>query len=219
MAGGAMPLALSGGFVDPTSSTNELLLDVTDYFDSTGDAEFAFQQWLTTSDYQIFNPKFNQANMVKLVSFDLYALPDFDLDTAASPVMVLFGVPVQVSGTSSCAAQQTTLLTPTSVSNWVKVGSWSAKSLFADANVAPPDSEGDRICGGSFVVVNPDDMEPSALRIQYRAEARFAITMPQVIRWPISVPSLNTPAWDGVEDVDPAEAPVVAQFVGMQNHI
>lgn len=207
------------GFSNPSSSTNELVLQITDYFDSPGDVDFAFQQWNTNSYFDLFDSKYqNQANLAKLVSFDLWALPDFDVDTAVSAVMVLFGVPVQSSGLSVCAAQKTTLLTPTSVSDWVKVGSWRAKSLYADANVQPP-ADTTLICGGSFVVVDPDTMEPVATKIQYRAEATFAITMPQVIEFPITVPVTNVPAWNGVEANVPAPSPVVAQYKRIQNNI
>lgn len=129
------------GFDGGESSTKEILFRYTTYFNSLDQAatgNSGVYYFRTDQDF-IENASSAGSPVMKVESLTLYALPGFGLNTASSPAMVLFGVPVRsMDGTVvRNAAQQSTMLLPTSVSQWVRVGGWTADKLFADATLQP----------------------------------------------------------------------------------
>lgn len=199
---------------NPTSSGNSLKVKLMDFFDSpviTAEGTEAYQQYLFSvkNVLGIDTDAAVSANGALSVveSFELYALPQFDLNTSNSSVMVLFGVPVQLvgtgaAGTGSTVATKSTLLTPTAVSDWVKVGSWNRNQLFDTTLVQPAYSgNGSLMCLGSFVIVDPDtgDLFPdgsSGPVIQYMARISVSQVLPQILQATISIPQNGLPCWD-----------------------
>jgi len=200
---GSQP-SLHGSFLgtfghNPSGSAKELVTQYVDFFDYVYDDSGTGQH---IRQYK-FNPNFNNlfppaslqpsANVSRVERVKLWALPNFQIDTADSSCIVDFGVPVhsvsdvkyvpgatptvEVDAFRGTAAQKSTLLTPTSVSDWVKVGEWHAKSLFDDSNFSPAyDSLGNQALF-TAVVVYPDNGAAYARNVQFMVEIEVAQTL------------------------------------------
>lgn len=178
---------LASIFNNPSAANSEIHVTLTDFFESATGAAL-YQQHLAdlASLAKLINGSVSGASrpLARITKYELYALPRFGNGAvAASAVAVLFGLPVTPSiaatGTAanSTIATKSTLLTPTSVSDWVLVGKWTANSLAAGPSMLVSNSNGYTALG-SFVVVDPDDFGPIATSIQYMARVTFAQTIP-----------------------------------------
>jgi hypothetical protein len=217
--GGVME-SIGTGWYNPKSSSKEIKVVLTDFFDSTDGILGTYQQWL----FSPVNPFFPSAagsadaNLGKVTKVRFYALPSFTLDTSASPQMVIFGLPVLASGVGACASQQSTLLTPTSVSDWVSVGGWDASKIFADANVIPAVNDATSATPlGSLRVVNPDDYSASSVIVQFMVQAHVSYTLPQITMADYVVGSSLTNDFTTVLSDPPVTGPILSQVEGMSN--
>ena len=120
-------------FWNPTASSREIVFKFVDFFDSPGtsgqtsDPYSAFQQFkfdigdvVNWTDNAV-----TTAAGARVLRYRLYALPNFDPNfVSIATRAVLFGLPVRVGseGAIVTVATKTTILTPTSVSDWVLVG-------------------------------------------------------------------------------------------------
>lgn len=171
------------GFYDPTDATSEIRFRVTDYFDSSANATNYVDQYLFDVSQEFVRPSpisGMNSTMCFVESVTLFALPGFSVATNTGALLVPFHVPVKfnANGETQTACQQSTLLTPSSVSNWVKVGSWKAKKLFRDGIYSPIRSQGSNqvlFCVGCF---EPDDLTPTTVKVQFRAEIIVSQNLP-----------------------------------------
>lgn len=187
---------------NPQGSKKELVLDIIDFFDYDGTTCNAVNQYkYSVNNFNIVPPDTNaisgavpQKNVGKVTSVKLWALPAFSLDTDSSAVMVLFGVPVNAYGNTAIvgdpitgidqqsykgtAGQMATVLTPTSVSDWVMVGKWDATSLFGDSNFYPAYDDGSNQALFTYSVVDPDSGAATTTKIQFMVEVVQEQTLP-----------------------------------------
>jgi hypothetical protein len=124
-----------------------------------------------------------------------------------------------------CAAQSTTLLTPTSVSDWVKVMDWEASKLFKDSNIRPQiivgESTVDRMPVASGVVLNPDDLTPlttDGAQIQFMIRVKVAYSLPQVTTANFALKQGGDVALMSVADLEsPDSTPCLVNVTGIRN--
>jgi hypothetical protein len=191
-----VPRALMG-FDGGDSSTKEILFRYTSYFNSQDQAatgNSGVYYFRTDQDF-IENAASSGSPVMKVESVSLYALPAFGLDTTSSPVMVLFGVPVRsMDGTFiRNAAQQSTLLLPTSVSQWVKVGGWTADKLFEDSTLQPATVSNTTFSFAAlfqWAAVNPDTFDVLPAVIGSGVQFKLVVTVSQTLNV-----SQNVNAW------------------------
>lgn len=132
-------------------------------------------------------------NIGKVESVKLWALPSFGIDVSDQVVQVLFGVPLQnqqavnikdppedstQDGYNGVGAQMTTTLTPTSVSDWVLVGSYKSGELFRDSNYGPTYDDFGNQCLFSYCVVTPDNGVQTTTKLQFLVEIEVSQTLP-----------------------------------------
>ena len=180
-------------FMNPTSSDREIRTTLVDFFDYDfgTDIALAFKQYL----FNVANVYgFNTASpgapspMARLLGFQLWALPRFSNDNVADATLaVLFGLPVTGGAegtTATTAALQTTLLTPTSVSDWVKVGEWNEETIDSTTQQPLITPDGNTALG-TFVVVDPDDFEvlldATLPSVQFMAKTTIAQALPNLL--------------------------------------
>lgn len=193
---------------NPTSAGNEVILAVTDYFDS--DPTAASQAYLVNvpslpTISSVDGSSEAYGNRIKRVH--VHALPRFEEDTATSSSLVMFAVPAlrPITGDDSGKnyfAQDATLLTPTSVSNWVKVGSYDFDNLFGVTGYEPVYTNVNDTVKKSLLnvfeiqVLDPDDFTASKNAIQYRVDIEYAANVPLIQQVYQTVLSEAT-AWKG----------------------
>jgi len=177
------------GFDGGEASTKEILFRYTSYFNSLDQAATGNSgvYYFRTDQNFIENAASTGSPVMKVESVALYALPGFGLNTAASPAMVLFGVPVRsMDGTfiRNCA-QQSTMLLPTSVSQWVKVGGWTADKLFGDSTLQPATVSNTTFSFAAlcqWAVVNPDTFESiSGATFTEGIQLKLVVTVSQTL--------------------------------------
>jgi hypothetical protein len=171
-------------------SAAEIRFSVVDYFDSSDDANAPYFQYNINSTASIVsngtaNPLDGLVPFVRrFIGADIWALPKFDLDTSGSAHMVLTTVPTATGtdesapGTSSNV--QSTMVIPRTDSRWVKVGSWRAKKLFADTTILPAQNPSGDVAIFAGVVLNPDSLLPSGIRMQFKIKVYFSETVPAI---------------------------------------
>lgn len=115
-------------------------------------------------------------------------------------------------------------MTPTSVSDWVCVGSWQEQTVFSSSEVSPAfvtpsgDAEPSLMALGTFAVLNPDDLTLSSSVVQYRVELEVAVTMPVLSNIRASIPSANEPdAWWTWVESTAGNVSALVQPVGLRN--
>lgn len=184
-------------FWNPTSSSREIVFKFVDFFDSppvTGmqsDPYEAYQQYkMDIGDIlNLANAGGASTPAARVTKFRLYALPQFSVVTASSTVAVLFGLPVGAGqdGSTMTAATKTTILTPTSVSDWVIVGEWDEATITSTANQFLSDGNTLYTILGSWVVVDADTfLVPELVSdanlgpVQYMAEITVAQALPNL---------------------------------------
>jgi len=197
-----VPNTLAGFSTQGSEATKEILFRVTDFFDSSDETNGSGQYWYRLDNTFFRDTGATEALYQDIHSVDLYAIPRFSIDTAASPVIVLFGVPVasQIAGTVRNAAQCSTLLMPSSVSKWQKVGSWSASRLLNDATqslVVEQNTGGfDFACLGMFSVVDPDDYSVITTGgVQFKIVIRVRQSLPLNDTLNVAVERSVLPTW------------------------
>jgi len=180
-----MALSASGGI----SSTKELRMTFTDYFDTSNDAAAGYFQWVWSGSQSAFTG----GSGVPLGGFipsyvlgaELYALPKFALDSVASSILIVTTCPV-ICGNSSLTAAgavQSTLVLPTSVQKWVKVGSWTASQLFDSSEYLPAiETETGNQPIFSGVCLNPDSLAVAASNVQMKIVLHLAQAIPPTIK-------------------------------------
>lgn len=188
--------AMSGFNSNPSGSEKELNVKVSDFVDSDPGHLSTYWFDIDSNGLELF-PTVASAKMgprcrVKRVT--VYALPRFvNSDVSAASVLVCFAVPVTVgcsdpnesSTTSQSAASKSTLLTPTAVSDWVKVGYWNAEKLFSTTDMSPAfHNAGNGTLSlqplGTIGVYNPDNgsLIENTKPIQLRYDIEYSITIP-----------------------------------------
>jgi len=218
---------------NPSGSQKELVWEFVDFFDyvkSDPASPKPLRQYQLDVSNNIITPSdLNPAsNIGRVEKVKLWALPQFDIDTGISSVVVDFGVPVVQSGGTAAlfsgnegtAAQKGTLLTPTSVSDWVLVGSYDAKSIFDQSNFGPVFSTaGDQVLF-TMAVVNPDDGKESASTIQFMLECTMSQTIaPQNNIKMKLVQSADANAWCIAGPATLAETPAFIRLKHLRNAI
>jgi len=177
-------LSQSGGI----TSSKEIRMSFTDYFDTSDDAAAAYFQWMWNPSQSVFSTgTATSGGFVPSYALgaDLYALPKFALDSASSSVLVVTTVPV-IAGNSSLTAagnSQSTLILPTSVQKWVKVGSWRASKLFDSSEYLPAietDTGNQPVFSG--VCLDPDTLAVTAANLQMKIVIHLAQALPPVVK-------------------------------------
>jgi hypothetical protein len=178
-------LSASGGI----SSTKEIRMMFTDYFDTSDDAAAGYFQWVWTASQSVFTGGSGVPTGGFIPSYvlgaDLYALPKFSLDSVDSSILVVTSVPViaGASALTACGAVQSTLILPTSVQKWVKVGSWRASQLFDTSEFLPAiESETGNQPIFSGVCLNPDTLAVAASNVQMKIVLHLAQALPPVVK-------------------------------------
>lgn len=201
--------AFMGSFgVNPSGSAKELVFECIDFFDYVPNPAAGLRQYAFNPKSFNLTPPFPGAggsatvenNVGKIKSVKLYALPDFSLNVSAASVQVLFGCPVskfgrydnastppEQDGFVGTVAQRATLLTPTSVSDWVEIGGWSASSLFKDANFGPTYTPSQEQVLFTISCLDPDDASLSDLNVQLMVVVEVAQSLPPLGTAQVSV--------------------------------
>lgn len=211
---------------NPTGATNEIKFVYRDYFDSLGDVAKPGGQYFV--DLKNL-PGINYAGLgyspvAKVVGAKLYALPRFSLDSADSAVVVLTGLPINTAVTTeqasnaNYAAQQSTLLTPSSTVDWVLCGSWDAKSTLAEANILLSTNSDGLVPIMEWEIVDPDFLSPSAKKLQFMLEYTVSQSVPQVSLAKIAI--VNPTPWSGPYfQTKPQDTAVIIQPISVQNKL
>lgn len=209
------PSALAG-FMNPSAAQKEVVVQYQNYFDSVASS---YQQIkVDTSDNPMSTSGTFSEGIGRVDSFELWALPQFNLTTNSSTTMVAFGVPVSSGGNPACAAQQTTVLTPTSVSDWVKVGSWRRSELFADSIILPLDDGVEGFVLGTCTVLDVDTLTLAETILQYRAVYDIAWTMPSASRLNQAVlTSTSSNAWSAAVTGSLSTEDVMSSYIRLSN--
>jgi len=216
---------------NPSGSQKELVWEFVDFFDyvkSTATPTKPFRQYILDVSNNIITPSpLNPAkNIGRVEKVKLWALPQFDIDVGIASIAVDFGVPVVQSGAASAlvsaneatAAQKGTLLTPTSVSDWVLVGSYDAKSIFDQSNFGPVfNTSGDQVLF-TVAVVNPDDGKESGSTVQFMLECTMSQTIaPQNNIKMKLIESADTNAWSQAGTGSVADTPAFIRLKHLRN--
>lgn len=236
--------AFMGTFgANPTGSSKELVFECIDFFDYVPNAAAGLRQYAFNPKSFNLTPPFPGAggsasvedNVGKIKAVRLYALPDFSTNVAAASVQVLFGCPVNKfgqynsastppdqGGFKATAAQKATLLTPTSVSDWVEVGSWSAASIFKDANFGPTYTASQEQVLFTIACLDPDDASLLDLNVQFMVVVQVEQSLPPLGTAQVSlVESASVDAWTGPVDNTASvnDEPVMVTLKRLQNAI
>jgi len=162
-------------------SQKEVRFCYTDFFDTSADvAAPYFCHTFSTVGSLIAGDTNNPSR--RIIGADLWAMPRFDLDTSTSAFLFLTTVPSNPGGNDSApgiaANIQNTLLLPKSDSQWVQVGKWRSKTLYADSTVAPAvNSNGDQALF-SGIVLNPDSLAAAGVSLQCKIDVHFSESVP-----------------------------------------
>jgi hypothetical protein len=211
----------SWALTNPTGAQKEVTFRVTDFFDSTGDVDFPIQQYQYSLNQTFFDPgpDLGTAAISRVKSFHLYALPQFELTTDTSSVLATYALPVNTDGINGTACQQATLLTPTSVSDWVPIGSWYANKVFGNSNITMAvNASGSQVLG-AIAFANPDDGLPFTGKIQMMARFEVAQTLPPLTLVQGSVPSSNAIlSWSSPTNSPAGPLPAVVTPLGISQY-
>lgn len=163
-------------------SQSEVRFCYTDFFDTSGDAAAPyFQQTFSTVASLIASSGVSPTR--RILGADLWALPKFSLETAESAYLFLTCVPTNPasSGTAPGAAGniQNTIILPKSDAQWVKVGSWRSKTLFAETTIGPAINSAGDMAVFAGVVLNPDNLTPVGALLQCKICVYFSESVPQ----------------------------------------
>lgn len=223
------------GWVNPTASNKELVVRATDYFDSA--PKFYTQYLFSVNENGIFqSPGLgSSANYCRVLSAKFYALPRFSNDAISSAtVLVAFAVPATLplnsastveeqNSTSLC--QKSTLLTPTSVSDWVLVGEMKStafdRSQAVPAYAANPGSNAGLQVLGTLALLNPDDGTLSTSKVQYRVDIEYAQTVPNIATIKGAVPVTdNVAVWrEPIDGTDPSDLAAFVQPLKIRDFV
>jgi len=188
-------LAASGGI----SATKELRYDFTDYFDTSGDAAAGYFQWVWDPAQSIFTPgtaTSSDAFPAYVRGAELYALPKFALDSKDSSILFITTCPATVSDSTTGVATsvQSTLILPTSVQKWVRVGRWSAKQIFGTSNYLPSvSSSGGYQAIFSGVCLNPDSLAVVAATLQCKIVLHISQSIPPIVKLGFGITNSDNP--------------------------
>ena len=194
-------------FNNPSASDREIVTTIIDFFDFDFQTEpaLAYKQYIfyPNNVYGMATASPGAPNPLgRPLSHELWALPRFVNDSVGTAgVAVMFGVPVTAGSglTASTCAQQTTFLTPTSVSDWVKVGEWNEKTvdLSTQQLLVAPDGG---TAMSTFTVIDPDDstLITSGNPIQFMAKTKVAQALPNLIDVKAGTFSGSATLWSAV---------------------
>lgn len=215
-----MPSQLQAVFNNPTASTKEMVVTLVDFFESPKETVSPYQQFqLDLKNMLGFNAGSTGAAspLARVTKFELFALPrSINADVAAATLAVLFGLPVNAGtgGTAGAtAAVKTTILTPTSVLDWVLVGSWNENTITSTAQQLISGSNGLTVLG-TFAVFNPDDWTPVADPLQYMAKVTIAQALPSYFTVMGAVPTaISENAYSSVTGSEATQLGLMAESV------
>lgn len=200
-------------------------MQITDFFDSSTDVNFPYQQYYVLPRNIIRLPVGNggASPYARIKKFELYALPRFsNAQVSQASALVQYALPVITVGTTGlegggAAAVKTTLLTPTSVSDWVLVGEWNEETLQLTSQSLAANVNG-LTCCGALTVRDPDDMvTTSEVAIQFMARVTFAQALPSITTVSGSVPVASTANVFTTVDssVEPSDLTVMVEAVSV----
>jgi len=218
---------VSSGMDNPTGATSELRIKYECFFD----LENVYKQFQIATEREIFAPDADASlsNVSQVMSVKYYCLPKFvNSDVAGAVTAVLFSVPVlragldTTAGTGEGAAfQQTTVLTPTAISDWVHVGTYSYKSMNANQFVIPGNANNTLQCFGAFGLIDPDtgNLVSEGVSVQCRAVVTIAQTIPNWSFLNGALPIDSTPglAFEEVLPSDVISIPAMVSVLGTSN--
>lgn len=190
-------------FNNPTGNANELIFRSTVYPDYKYEENGA-QQNVNSIQYTfevVENNPFNglsglENNLCRIKHVHFHALPKFVNDGVASnTLLAMYALPVQNGGTTSAnsvtsACQRSTILTPTSVSDWVYIGGFSQDKVFGTSTFAPTMTFDYQVIG-TLAIVDPETLTPvvdsdgKQLPIQLKITVEYAITLPPMFQMDI----------------------------------
>lgn len=125
-------------------------------------------------------------NMLRVLSFECFVLPMTSIGSSVSArtFSVVYGCPVRGNdGGKYLAAQRTTLVKPDYDIDWIKVASWKAASLFADATQQPvvAESASDSVMElGNLSILDPDSGNYATADLQVMYRIRVAQPVPVI---------------------------------------
>lgn len=219
---------------NPDAASNEVELTLTDYFDYA-DMKASGVYLLGLNSIPNMRSIYQQTDMVgagtRIRRVRVYALPRFALDTATSAALVLFGVPTSMSQALGgqinfvYLGQKATLLTPTSVSDWVMVGSYEFDNLFGVTGYEPvvtevKDSLQPMTNLFEVQLLNPDDFSNLEIDCQFRVEVEYAAAVPLISQSLVAIEATTIP-WDGGFGIayNPAPSKVLINPLKVRNAI
>lgn len=234
-------------FNDPTQSMSEIAYTITDYFDIVHEGETepftGVNQYYFDTSQPLFQPapELSAPYFTRVTKADFYCLPRFSggkIDSSETSLLIAYGIPAagdlgSEENVPLTVGQKTTLLTPTSVYNWVKVGTFKEsqfRSTLAAPALSPLPILG--MCLGALAILNPDDGKVlKDFTVQCRAVIRVSQSVPlsvlsaqQAVQIPDSaLPDFNP--WSDVvtgeegAEVNPNTLPVFVKIRGRSDNV
>lgn len=218
---------------NPSGAYNEIEFRFRDFFDSAGSNVIPGIQYLVDLNNL---PGINYggylskpfANLSKVTSVKLYALPRYGEDSSDSALLILSALPTytgviepntQIAANLNYVAQKATCLTPSSTVDWVLVGAWDASSTLADANVQLTSNEAGLVPIMECEVMTTDYITGADVKVQFMIEYTIAQNVPVITEVTHSIPNLATP-WTGAQRA-PAigETPVIVNPTAVHNKL
>jgi len=231
---------------NPQASKKELVLQAIDFFEYGGETQQALRQYkFNPNSFNLLPPVSGalggpDRNVGKITGCKVWALPSFIANgdgsgPSAATVQVLFGVPINnfqqlnvqpdpadntQDNYRGTAGQTATILTPTSVSDWVEVGSWKSSKLFSDSNFGPVYDDFGNQCLFTYSVVDPNAATQSAIKLQFMIEVTVEQTLPVLGTVKADqVATQSSDAWSGATTADVSDQPAMVSLVRLQNSI
>lgn len=217
------------GWNNPSGNQSEVKLRARIFFQQGGpdyNADPFSQILFDIMDNNIFtNPATSsEKNLSRIESVSVYALPVFrnvlSDGVAGSVVAVLYGLPAFVGGKGLTVAQRSTILTPTSVSDWVYVGGFSHDKTFSDGNVQPQVNSSNCQVVGQVAIIDPDTGNPIVntaddfISIQYYVDITYTQTLPTYTDVQGTIPVLNNSSgWDDINAAAPGNLPAMVSVL------
>lgn len=196
---------VSGNVANVSANMKEVVFQAIDYFDIGASTDFPYTQYnFNVVENTIFSPttSVSSQNMAKVLKASFYALPAFNnAGIAAASRLIGFGVPGQTgvaSDTTQSAAaevttgQQTTLLTPTAISDWVKIGVFDSMR-FQRTQIQPVTDIAGNQALGTLAVFDPDDGSLLASAVQCMVMIEYAQAIPILSTIRGGVATVNDP--------------------------
>lgn len=193
------PTSALGMFNDPSSSMREIVMNITDYFDLEHQNSRPFSYAFKNAQAIFSDLLTGGKNFIRVRRARFHALPRFSttgIDSSLTNFILGFLVPGVNAGAlrpdevsakdrdRRATQQRTTMLTPTSVYNWIEVGTFNER-VFRNAMIVPlndllvQNADDEALVLGTFALLNSDTGAiVNDVPIQMKVEIEVTATVP-----------------------------------------